>query len=162
MTPNTLHVYIVVRTVDIDMPHALPNTFDFAMPLHPTSYDVTGERDAGLELDLTTENLDARSQLEARMGHVLVVAMAGCAAELLRLGDSRGGGEDIPRALEILRLSRVGSHKRKAFLRWALLKAIVLLRLHRDALDSTTELMLQGADLPEIIEQIESSRIEEA
>eukprot|EP01042_Synura_sphagnicola_P032578 gene32578-41897_t len=62
--------------------------------------------------------------------------MAGVVAETLRFGNSRGGSEDFPVALEVLRYMNVaGEVESNAYLRWGVLKALTLLRLHRQELD---------------------------
>ena len=62
----------------------------------------------------------------------------------------------MPFAYEILRLSRVAPEDRTGCLRWAVLKALTLLRIHRDALDSVAEAMKQGKSIAECIIAIES------
>eukprot|EP00607_Mallomonas_marina_P000250 CAMPEP_0182429522 /NCGR_PEP_ID=MMETSP1167-20130531/30055_1 /TAXON_ID=2988 /ORGANISM="Mallomonas Sp, Strain CCMP3275" /LENGTH=243 /DNA_ID=CAMNT_0024613301 /DNA_START=355 /DNA_END=1082 /DNA_ORIENTATION=+ len=116
------------------------------------SYDITGEKDAGTMIDfsiltpatsisrnlITSSSTDNMSDLPflGRTGHLLVVAMAGVVAETLRFGDSCGGLEDFPVALEVLRLSNVPLKDRDDTLRWGLLKALNLLRIYRDELDA--------------------------
>ena len=71
------------------------------------SYDITGERDAGLEVEATSEALatsrNRNHDVKAKGDHLLVVAMAGVVAEQLRFGNSKGGFSDIPMSLEVLR-----------------------------------------------------------
>jgi hypothetical protein len=119
-------------------------------------YDVTGEQDAGTAIDL---RIDTQEALNEKKGQLLVVAMAGVIAEQIRFGDSKGGAADIPVALEICRLAGIGKDKRqtRGYLRWALIKAITLLRINRDALDKTQELMATGASIEELIQIIEMS-----
>lgn len=45
-------------------------------------------------------------------------------------------------------------------LRWALLKAIILLRLHRDALDAVAEGMTEGKPVVELLECIEAAAVD--
>ena len=142
------------------------------------SYDASlrggPEQDAGLEIELSMDalgsgpgNVKAEADpVAAKAGHLLVVAMAGVVAELLRFGDSRGGFSDIPVALRVVRLlegtgrnvvAGRSAARNKAYLRWALLKAIILLRLHREALDEVTQGMLEGRDVMALLEQVENA-----
>ena len=57
-----------------------------------TSYDITGDRDAGTTIELPSEP-SAEASLRAvreKAGNLLIVSMAGMVAETLRFGDSKG------------------------------------------------------------------------
>lgn len=93
---------------------------------------------------------------ESRAGGLLIVSMAGMVAETLRFGDSRGGAEDLPLALALLQSYGVPREERDDYLRWAVLKALVMLRIHREALEEVAAAMLRGdevADCMALIEQ---------
>ena len=112
------------------------------------------------------------------LGNALIVAFGGVVAETLRFGDSKGGKEDIPMALDALRRAAVGSKEsrnvgsggnrlnrgvkesgsgsgigigsgsgswkeKEGYFRWAVGKALSLLRLNRDALDACALQMLK-------------------
>lgn len=123
------------------------------------SYDITGDRDAGTEIALDisdqgtlAENMQA---LKDRSGKLLVVSMAGMVSETLRFGDSKGGAEDLLFATEILRLLRIPSEEKEGSLRWAVMKALLLLRINRDALDRVAEYMKKSASVTACIQAIE-------
>ena len=123
------------------------------------SYDITGDRDAGTEIALDisdqgtlAENMQA---LKDRSGKLLVVSMAGMVSETLRFGDSKGGAEDLLFATEILRLLRVPMEEKEGSLRWAVMKALLLLRINRDALDRVAEYMKTSAPVTACIQAIE-------
>lgn len=123
------------------------------------SYDITGDRDAGttIALDISetataSENIQA---LKEKSGNLLVVSMAGMVAETLRFGDSKGGAEDLLFATEILRLVRVPTDEKEGALRWAVMKALLLLRINRDALDRVADNMRAGAPVVTCIKTIE-------
>lgn len=123
------------------------------------SYDITGDRDAGttMALDISetatvSENIQA---LKEKSGNLLVVSMAGMVAETLRFGDSKGGAEDLLFATEILRIMRVPVGEKEGALRWAVLKALLLLRINRDALDRVADNMRTGAPVVTCINTIE-------
>lgn len=52
-------------------------------------------------------------------------------AETLRFGDCNGGREDLPLARRILRSYGVPDKQLEEYLRWAVAKALALLRLNR-------------------------------
>jgi hypothetical protein len=57
-----------------------------------TSYDITGDRDAGTTIELPSEP-SAEASLRVvreKAGNLLIVSMAGMVAETLRFGDSEG------------------------------------------------------------------------
>ena len=124
------------------------------------SYDVTGDRDAGTTIALDiSENATVAENLEAlrnKSGNLLVVSMAGMVAETLRFGDSRGGAEDLLFATEILRLLQVPSIEKEGSLRWAVMKALLLLRINRDALDRVADEMRAAASIASCISTIEA------
>ena len=127
------------------------------------SYDVTGDRDAGttIALDISesstmTENVQA---IRDKSGNLLVVSMAGMVAETLRFGDSKGGAEDLLFATEVLRLLRVPSEDKEGSLRWAVLKALLLLKINRDALDRVADTMRKTLPVAACIRSIEEDII---
>lgn len=75
------------------------------------------------------------------------------------MSDSRGGREDIPVVNEILRFANVDVREKEGVIRWALLKALQLLRIHREALDELVEAFDRGLDVISCFEIIENSRI---
>lgn len=124
------------------------------------SYDITGDRDAGttIELDISEKSTMAESMqvIKNKSGNLLVVSMAGMVSETLRFGDSKGGAEDLQFATEILRLLRTPNEEKEGALRWAVLKALLLLRIHRDSLDRVAESMRREASIAVCIQTIEN------
>ncbi len=106
----------------------------------------TEEYDISVDLDSGT----AISESNLELGNFLICALAGCVAETLRFGDSSGGRSDISVALDALRRMRIRSAEHRGYLRWATLKALSLLRLHRDALDDVAQNMALGAPVEEL------------
>ena len=123
------------------------------------SYDVTGDRDAGttivLDISETSTMQENVQAIRDKAGNLLVVSMAGMVAETLRFGDSKGGAEDLLFATEVLRLLRVPNEEKEGSLRWAVLKALVLLRIHRDALDRVADTMRSTLPVAACIRAIE-------
>lgn len=127
------------------------------------SYDVTGDRDAGttIALDISesstmTENVRA---IRDKSGNLLVVSMAGMVAETLRFGDSKGGAEDLLFATEVLRLLKVPNEDKEGSLRWAVLKALLLLKINRDALDRVADTMRRTLPVAACIRSIEEDAL---
>ena len=117
------------------------------------SYDVTGDRDAGTTIQLEED-------MNSSVGRLLIVAFAGVVAETLVFGDCRGGGDDIRMAMVILQSSRIPSKDYEGSLRWAVMKSLVLLRLHRDSLDALIDGMEKGENIAECIRRIEDAHIQ--
>lgn len=92
--------------------------------------------------------------IASRTGNLLIVSMAGIVAETLRCGNSMGGSEDFPIAVSILRLYGIGAEV-DDYLRWAVLKALSLLRIYRDELDLLAGNMRDGRTVAECIAGIE-------
>ena len=125
------------------------------------SYDVTGENDAGIAI-LTEESLPARSigcDKRSYLGSLLIVSMAGVVAETLYFGDSKGGVEDFISASEILRKHGIAKEDFDPYLRWALMKALILLRLHRDSLEEVTTCMRENKSIVDCIYSIEAGTL---
>lgn len=130
-------------------------------------YDTTGDRDAGAAVmaylpDIRSligrQSLSPEETLEAsKTANLLVVAMAGMVAETLRFGTTKGGREDFPIALEILRRYGVANKEVDFYLRWTLLKALSILRIHRDELDELARLMGEKATIYECMSAIETT-----
>ena len=127
------------------------------------SYDVTGDRDAGttIALDISesstmTENVQA---IRDKSGNLLVVSMAGMVAETLRFGDSKGGAEDLLFATEVLRLLMIPNEDKEGSLRWAVLKALLLLKINRDALDRVADTMRKTLPVAACIRSIEEEKL---
>jgi hypothetical protein len=94
--------------------------------------------------------------IASRTGNLLIVSMAGVVAETLRCGNSLGGKEDFPTAVGILRRYGVRqSGETDDYLRWAVLKALNLLRIHRDELDQLAENMRLRKTVAECVVGIE-------
>jgi hypothetical protein len=129
-----------------------------------TSYDISGDIDAGTTIDMgiskdaaIADHYDiALRQLRSRIGNLLVVSMSGVVAESLRFGNSKGGAEDLTFATSLLRIIRVPESDREGCLRWAVMKALVLLRIHRDSLDSLANAMREGRSISDCIRSIEA------
>ena len=119
--------------------------------LRTSEYDISGDIDSGTKIDEGSGLV---------LGNLLTCALAGCVAETLRFGDSSGGKADIPIALEALRRTNVSRSEHIGYLRWATLKALSLLRLHRDALDDIAQSMATGASVRELEQLIEQSVVE--
>eukprot|EP01038_Epipyxis_sp_PR26KG_P005838 gene5838-8055_t len=131
-------------------------------------YDVTGQRDAGLvistELPLipitsNNNNLSEKKEilfLNSKIGSLLIVSMAGIVAETLRFGESKGGIMDLSLAKGILYNYDIkNKYEVDSYLRWAVLKALVLLKLHRDELDEISEMMRNNQTVMECMKSIE-------
>lgn len=123
------------------------------------SYDINGESDAGLEIaipdTISDGSIQSFSPMKALTGNLLVVAMSGVVSESLRFGDSKGGVEDIPVAYEVMRRAGIPTKEREGVLRWAVMKALVLLRIHRDQLDDVASAMMRSLPVPECLACIE-------
>jgi hypothetical protein len=123
------------------------------------SYDITGDRDAGttIELDISEKSTMAEKMqsLKNKSGNLLTVSMAGMVSETLRFGDSKGGAEDLQFATEILRILKTPNEEKEGALRWAVLKSLLLLRIHRDALDRVADSMRKEASVAICIQTIE-------
>eukprot|EP01036_Dinobryon_divergens_P029174 gene29174-38238_t len=91
----------------------------------------------------------------SRTGPLLISSMAGMVAESLRFGDCRGGREDLPLARSILRGYGVPRDQVEEYLRWAVGKALALLRVHRDSFDAVAAEMLRAQDVPYCMARIE-------
>jgi hypothetical protein len=117
-------------------------------------YDVTGDRDAGTTVELGDTN---HASLKNNLGLLLIVSFSGVVAESLIFGDSRGGADDIRMAMELLHLSRIPTADYEGSLRWAVMKSLVLLRLHRDSLDELICAMHSGNSITECIQRIEDA-----
>ena len=85
--------------------------------------------------------------------------MLGLVAETLRFGDSKGGAADLIIASEILRITQIRPSDREGSLRWAVMKALILLRLYRNSLDSLACAMMEGKSIGDCIKIIEESAI---
>ena len=120
------------------------------------AYDVTGDRDAGTAIELEDEDL---ATLQRRTGNLLVVAMAGMVAETVRFGTSKGGAADLAMAYQIMRLAKVPAADQEGSLRWAVMKALTLMRLHRDALDAVTAAMKDRLSVADCIDRIERTSV---
>ena len=92
---------------------------------------------------------------DAKVGSLLIVAMAGVVAESLRFGDCYGGIEDFPLAVNILKSYGVNDADVDAYLRWGILKALILLRINRDTLDSLADMMRSQRSVVDCIIHIE-------
>ena len=115
------------------------------------AYDVSGENDAGTTIELPHgENISAKS------AHLMVTAIAGVVAETLRFGNAKGGVEDLPVIFEIMRIDRIKVSDRQGILRWTAMKALNLLKMHRDELDEVAMLMKKQADVHELILSVET------
>lgn len=104
-------------------------------------------------------NSDSRGTESVNIGNLLVIAMAGVVAETLRCGDSRGGAEDYPLALGLLEMAAIPVEDRPGYLRWAVLKALSLLRINRNALDDLAAAMTREASVFECYDVIETAEI---
>ena len=148
------------------------------------NYDITGDLDAGTTIELENNDLDT---LKKKTGSFLIVAMAGTlvpqniitfsypnnnipypkfsfvvlglVAETLRFGDSKGGAADLVIASEILRKSQIRPSDREGSLRWAVMKALILLRLYRNSLDSLVCAMMEGESIGDCIKVIEEAAV---
>lgn len=125
---------------------------------------MSGEKDASLTLEIPDFQSSQRD-ISFVAGRLLVVSVAGVVAETLRFGVSNGGVDDLTVAATILNdlkekkiIERRGSSD--GYIRWAIGKALQLLRIHRDALDSVAEDMRAGKSIFECIETIENTLCE--
>jgi hypothetical protein len=120
------------------------------------SYDVTGSVDASLTVQIPLFDLKKAG------GSVLITAMGGIVAESLRFGDVRGGNADIELVVNTLRYLRskgvidTKDSNFDAHFRWALLKALTLLRIHRESLDEVAQAMKEGESIVSCIEAVEA------
>ena len=121
-----------------------------------TDYLINGDRQSATVIDFG--GLNTKEAIADIAGNLLITALGGCVAETLVMGDSRGGREDIPVVYEILRVADVAAGEKEAAVRWALLKALQLLRIHREALDDLVDAFDKGLDVISCIEIIENSR----
>ena len=119
------------------------------------SYDVSGEKGAG-----TLIVLEDGTTLKAKSAHLMVTAMAGVVAEILRFGNCKGGIEDIPVVYEIMRIEKIKARDRRGVLRWALLKALSLLKIYRDELDEVAFGMKSNKEVNDLIVEIENCQPE--
>ena len=90
---------------------------------------------------------------------IMMMIMLGLVAETLRFGDSKGGAADLIIASEILRITQIRPSDREGSLRWAVMKALILLRLYRNSLDSLACAMMEGKSIGDCIKIIEESAI---
>jgi len=102
-----------------------------------SDYALGGDSDSAIVIETSSET-------SLSLGSILVVAVAGMVAETLRFGDCKGGAVDVLVAADALRRSQVPPKEREGLLRWAVLKALALLRLHRDELDAVADAMREG------------------
>ena len=65
----------------------------------------------GSNVDRSRSSTSRELLSESKVGSLLIVSMAGMVAESLRFGDSRGGVEDFPVALAVLRSFGVGAEQ---------------------------------------------------
>jgi len=105
-------------------------------------YRLGGDNDSAIEIEPSSD---------LGLGGILIVAVSGMVAETLRFGDSKGGAQDLTVAAEALRRAKVPAKSRDGLLRWAVLKALVLLRAHRDELDEVATAMRCSQSVRECI-----------
>ena len=119
-------------------------------------YVLSSIRSSNTILEFPLSQSDIINSIKKNAGHMLVVAMSGVVAETLCFGDSKGGLEDFPVALEVLRQINIPENQRESYLRWAVLKALILLRIHRSTLDCVANAMTDGISVNECFARIES------
>jgi hypothetical protein len=115
----------------------------------------------------TTSNTEL---LENMYGRLLVNSMTGIAAEIVMYGTSKLGEQDVQEALQELHQYAQITHNNRTltsievenYLRWALLKAVSLLRLHHVALEEVAHAMLRQASVIECMALIEASPLIDA
>jgi hypothetical protein len=103
-------------------------------------------------------------------GSLLVISMAGIVAESLIYGNAIGGASDWPFALSVLNSYHertkvlldnpsdyMNDDDKDAYLRGAVAKALVLLRLHRNELNNLAKAMREGKTVMECVDIIEST-----
>jgi hypothetical protein len=91
------------------------------------------------------------------ISNLILLAMAGVVAETLRYGDSKGGEQDLLVAKSLLASINVSTDEITGYLRWAIAKALVLLRLNRNALDELVMAIKQNEDIQECYQIIEKT-----
>eukprot|EP00981_Chlorochromonas_danica_P014930 scaffold9485_cov248-Ochromonas_danica.AAC.5 len=130
-------------------------------------YDVSGKNDAGIsvlvDLPILRRGHNPPTMDRKSIGGLLVVAMAGIVAESLVYGVSKGGKQDFPIALEVLKQlplpnkTSMSAEETEDYLRWALLKAVILLRMYVPVLVALAEAMHRNAPLAECLSIVEST-----
>lgn len=91
------------------------------------------------------------------VAHLLVVSMAGVVAESLQFKDSYGGVEDLILAKQLLSSINISDDDRIGYLRWAVGKALTILRLNRKTLDNVATAMKSRKSIQECYEIIEAT-----
>lgn len=147
-------------------------------------YDISGQVDAGIAvlaelrpsapstapINSKSTNKSANQSgftLDSKTaGGLLIVALAGVVAESIVFGDSTGGVQDFPIAFEIARKhaisqDRPGKDNEECYLRWALTKALAMLKVNRDALDRVAVAMGSSASIVDCMVAIEFDKEDE-
>jgi len=151
------------------------------LPLLSFSLDGdSGPNHVELGLSSPSSSSSSSSSSVSSVSSLLIVAMAGMVAESLLSGQARaeGGGNDIAACRALLLASSQGqgmgsstgpgpgkgkgqggaqAWEREGAMRWAVLKAIALLRLHRKSLDAAAAAMQEGGSVSQVICAIEEA-----
>lgn len=143
-------------------------------------YDISGDQDSGVSILAEIPGIMRNPQqgevvqvLESKQaGGLLVVAVAGVVSEMLQFGNAFGGKQDFPLACEILRIYLhsqdhqkyslqkgvdIEDEKTIALLRWAIMKAISLLRLHNRELKVVVQCMRERRSVIDCLAAIEQA-----
>ena len=119
------------------------------------AYNVDVESNSSLEIEIP------RSMGKNVAGNLLVVALAGVVAESLRFGNTRGGLHDFSFASAVLKqIPEVTTAAiSESYLRWAAMKSLSLLRIHRDILDEVASSFYEGKSVIDCMEIVENGAL---
>ena len=150
------------------------------------NYEINGDQGANLIIGtmgntdisapsstMKKSSILSNVEIERLLGSLLTISMAGIVAEALVFGDSMGGIEDWPMAYQIIRqyhlhnqqvnnpinrqnLNPFTEEEIDLYLRGAVTKCLVLLRIHRASLDSVAKAMSEKRTILECIDAIET------
>lgn len=106
--------------------------------------------EGGLQVDLTDYPLGQTQQFD----RLLILAMAGIAAEILHHGEALGGENDRQQLLQLLAQTNLPPQQYGQRERWALQQAKNLLQEHSEAFTQLSQMLAQRRSVAECQEQI--------